>query len=301
MNRQIAPLPCSQATPSRCFLSRSRPIGRPAAFFLTLALLLAIPAAAEEKGTPPDPHTKNAKNTAPVPSIEPAAKAALDRMGDFLKGLTEYALHSETYTDDVCEGGAKIQFGGSIDVFRRGNGRIRFDIRKDGLDDQQYFYDGKTLTVWVKAKNLYGSMPVPSDPEEMVEVTRSRGLTVPLDSLLREAVRKELLTDVLDGVVVGTGMVAGAECDHLAFHQKDVDWQLWVEKGSRPLPRKLVITTLGRRKEPQHLEVLTWDLAPRFDEKTFAFTPPEGAEMMTIAAPEAPAAKPASKAKKAAK
>jgi hypothetical protein len=273
---------------------------------LVLALLLAAPAGAEEKGAKPAPQAKAAKKAAPASTVDPAARAVLDRMGDYLQGLTEYSVHSETYTDEVCEGGAKLQFGGSVDVFRKGN-RIRFDIRRDGIDDQQYFYDGKTLTVWVKAKNLYGSIPAASDPAEMVQETRRRGLTVPLDSLLREAVRKELLAEAVDGLVVGAGVVGGAECDHLAIHQADIDWQIWVEKGSRPLPRKLVITTLGDPKEPQHLEVLTWDLPPRIDESTFAFTPPEDAETMVIpdepspAATPPPVTKPAPKAKKAAK
>jgi hypothetical protein len=40
-------------------------------------------------------------------------------------------------------------------------------------------------------------------------------------------------------------------CDHLAFRQLDTDWQLWVEKGSRPLPRKIVITTRYEVGDPQ--------------------------------------------------
>ena len=71
--------------------------------------------------------------------------------------------------------------------------------------------------------------------------------------------------------------------DHLAFHQQGVDWQLWVERGDRPLPRKLVITTLDEPSQPQHEAVLTWDLSPAIDDSLFAFVPPTGAGRIVLA------------------
>jgi len=71
---------------------------------------------------------------------------------------------------------------------------------------------------------------------------------------------------------------------------------VWIEKGDRPLPRKMVITTLDEPSQPQHTEVLTWDLSPTIDAATFAFTPPEGAQRIVIATRHA--AKPAAAVKK---
>src|ERR1039458_8809958 len=28
----------------------------------------------------------------------------------------------------------------------------------------------------------------------------------------------------------------GVECEHLAFRNNDVDWQIWIQLGSRPIP-----------------------------------------------------------------
>ncbi len=85
------------------------------------------------------------------------------------------------------------------------------------------------------------------------------------------------------GVVIGTGRVAGVDCDHLGFHQDGVDWQIWIEKGERPLPRKMLVTTLTEVSQPQHSEVLTWDLSPKIDPAVFTFMPPEGATRIAIA------------------
>jgi hypothetical protein len=41
------------------------------------------------------------------------------------------------------------------------------------------------------------------------------------------------------------GAVIGVECDHLAFRNADTDWQIWIESGAKPIPRKYVITSKG--------------------------------------------------------
>ena len=49
--------------------------------------------------------------------------------------------------------------------------------------------------------------------------------------------------DVMHGAHIGQGVVDGFECEHLAFRNDDTDWQLWVQIGDAPIPRKYVITS----------------------------------------------------------
>ena len=45
----------------------------------------------------------------------------------------------------------------------------------------------------------------------------------------------------------------------LAFRNADTDWQLWVEVGDRPIPRKMVITSKTINSAPQYtLRVKKW-------------------------------------------
>jgi hypothetical protein len=76
---------------------------------------------------------------------------------------------------------------------------------------------------------------------------------------------------------VGSATIDGTTCQHYAFRQDDIDWQLWVQKGDYPLPRKLVITTKTDDARPQHTAVYRWDLAPSFNDAAFTFDPPKGA------------------------
>jgi hypothetical protein len=57
---------------------------------------------------------------------------------------------------------------------------------------------------------------------------------------------------MLDAKHIGEGVVDGVECEHLAFRNEDTHWQLWVEKGDRPIPRKYVITSKAVAAAPQY-------------------------------------------------
>jgi len=84
---------------------------------------------------------------------------------------------------------------------------------------------------------------------------------------------------VTSGFVVGKSVVEGVRCDHLAFRGADVDWQIWLQEGKQPLPRKWLITTKDIAGSPEFEVVMTkWNLAPKFADSLFDFTPPKGAK-----------------------
>ena len=264
---------------------------------LMLALPLAV-ASAQDKAAKTKALNAKAAAAASAPAIDPEAVAAIEKMEAFVKTLTAYSLHADTTTDEVLLAGPKVQFGGTLEVTVRLPNRLRLTVAGDTKDTQQFFYDGSTLTVWIKDKNVWASAPAAPTVGEMVaQVRKKYALSFPLDDLLSGATRGELLNGVTAGMVVGDGMVAGVECDHLGFHKEGLDAQLWIEKGDRPLPRKIVITTLSEPSQPQHTEVLTWDLTPKTDDAMFTFTPPAGAERIVFAEPDknAPAPKSAKK------
>nr|WP_234892847.1 DUF2092 domain-containing protein [Sinorhizobium fredii] len=56
-------------------------------------------------------------------------------------------------------------------------------------------------------------------------------------------------------------------------------WQLWVERGPAPIPRKYVITSKTMAAAPQYtLRIKSWDTDTPPDAKSFAFAPPQGAK-----------------------
>ena len=78
-------------------------------------------------------------------------------------------------------------------------------------------------------------------------------------------------------------MIGGVLCDQLAFRQPGVDWQICIERGKAPLPRKLVVTgTGGDAAQPVRRSILTWKAGTAPEAVAFTFAPPKGATRIAI-------------------
>jgi hypothetical protein len=143
-----------------------------------------------------------------------------------------------------------------------------------------FFYDGKTATILGKKENFYASAAAPKTLNETLDfLDNELDIEVPAGDLLRDNVYEGLIQDVKEGRYVGDVTIDDVRCDHLAFRGKDVDWQIWIEQGSRPLPRKYVITDPKAPSSPEYT-VMTrdWNTNVPLPDSTFAFVPPPGSK-----------------------
>ncbi len=66
------------------------------------------------------------------------------------------------------------------------------------------------------------------------------------------------------GVYLGIHEAAGVPCHHLSFEQATIDWQLWIDAGTEPVPRKLVIAYKTEDEVPQYaVTIRKWNLEAR--------------------------------------
>jgi hypothetical protein len=137
-----------------------------------------------------------------------------------------------------------------------------------------------------KNLNAYTQTDATGSIDQLVARLRNElGVAIPGADLLLSNAYDELMKDVLDAKHIGHGVVDGVECDHLAFRNDDVDWQLWVEVGSRPIPRKYVITSKAVTGAPQYtLRVKDWKTDVQVLADAFAFKAPADAKKVDFAA-----------------
>jgi len=224
--------------------------------------------------------TSHAKPDPAKPAIDPDAISALRKMGEFLRNQQAFVVQAKMTTDHVIGSGQKVQFGATVNLKVRRPDRMRMDIAGDRRNEQIY-YDGKTFTVFSEGHGYYASFAAPPKLDELKTVLQTRyGFDLPLADLFYWGTPEDATAAILSATKIGTANVDGYACDHFAFHQKDVDWEIWIEQGGRPLPRKYVITTTTEKLRPQHSMVLNWDLAPKLDEQMFSFVPPTTAHQI---------------------
>lgn len=121
-------------------------------------------------------------------------------------------------------------------------------------------FDGKTVTLFGKDANLYAQVEVPGTVDHLVEEMRDRlGRPVPGADLLLPDAYGELMKDVVDVKDLGSGVIGGVECDHLAFRTREVDWQIWIAQGDHPRPCRYVITANKVDQGPQYsMQISEW-------------------------------------------
>ena len=155
--------------------------------------------------------------------------------------------------------------------------------RTGGYTDVDILFDGKTLTVNNKGGNAFAQIEAPGSVDQVIDLLRdNHGVTAPGADLLLSNPYDVLMADVVDGAHIGVGVIDGVECDHLAFRNDDTDWQIWIEAGARPIPRKYVITNKGVTGAPQYtLRIKEWRIELPAD--AFAFKTAEGAKKGALA------------------
>ena len=148
----------------------------------------------------------------------------------------------------------------------------------------ELIFDGTTISIFGRHLNQYAQVNGPGTLEELVDRLRAgTGASLPATELMLSSAYEELTAGVIDAKHIGRGVIGGVECEHLAFRTPEVDWQLWVEVGPRPVPRKYVITSKTVAGSPQFtLVVKDWRTGVPVDANTFVFTPPEGAARVAL-------------------
>ena len=229
-----------------------------------------------------------APKKAKAPDIEPKAGEVLKQMCDYLKNLQQFSVQAEITEDVLLTSGQRIQYARSVEASVRRPDRMRAESVGD-TDNRLLVYDGKTITLMDRTKNFYTTIPAPPELDAALEhATQAFNLRAPLADLIYTKAYENLTEGVVSGFYVGLSKVQGVPCHHLAFKQKDIDWQIWVEDGPTPLPRKFLITD----KTAQGLQftaVFTkWNTSPQFEESLFTFVAPEKAEKIDILPAAAP-------------
>jgi len=215
--------------------------------------------------------------------IDTSAVSALVRMGHYLRTLNTFQVSAVVSTEDVNDDGMKLQSTSNVRLLAQRPNRMFVDITND-RQPRQLYYDGKTFTLWAPKLKFYAQVPAPATIIELVDTLDTRfALDVPFVDLFRWGTSDSSIKEIDEAIDAGPAMVNGITCQHYAFRQDGLDWQIWIQKGAYPLPQKIVLTTTTDDARPQHESVYTWNLAPSFNDKAFAFVIPPDAKKITLA------------------
>lgn len=213
--------------------------------------------------------------SADAAGIDPQAEKLLKASTRFLASQKQFSVSTQGSIEVVLTSGQKLQFDHAASLLVQRPNKLRAE-RQGDLVDQVFFYDGQSLTLYNPGNRIFATVAAPATLEGMLDFARdSLDIVAPAGDLVYSNAFDILMQDVTTGFVVGKSMVDGVRCDHLAFRTPHADWQIWLQEGAQPLPRKLVITSRDVVNAPQFAVVMRkWNLAPKLNARMFEFTPP---------------------------
>ena len=198
---------------------------------------------------------------APASAIagEDEAKSLLKAMSDYLGAQKAISFSYDTNLEVVTKDHQKLLLASSGKIELGRPDKLRA-TRVGGFANVETVFDGKTVTIFGKDANLYTQAEVPGTVDNLVEEMRDKlGRPVPGADLLLPDAYDKLMEDVTDVKDLGSGVIGGVECDHLAFRAKEVDWQIWIAQGDHPRPCRYVITATKVDQGPQYsIQISDW-------------------------------------------
>ncbi len=230
-----------------------------------------------------------AQEAEPQPDSESARiDGILRQMSDFLTSAQSFGFTAHELIDEVEEG-QRIQYSNSRSMLVRRPDRIATEAYGD-LVNRSVWYDGKSFTLLDREFNTYIQVPAPNSIDALLDQIEAQlEVVIPLGEVLSEDVYQALTPQIRQAEYLGLHQVRGIECHHIIFTQDDLEWQLWVEASSTPVPRKLVIVYKREPGIPQYSAVISeWDFTVATPDELFEFRPPEGARELDMSVPMAP-------------
>jgi hypothetical protein len=207
------------------------------------------------------------------------AKQLLKAMSDYLASQEMISFDYDATLDVVTTEGQKIGLASSGTVTMDRPDQIHA-TRSGGFADLEMVFDGKTFSLLGKNINSYVQVEIPGSIDELVDKLRDEyGRPLPAADLLISNPYDALMSEVNDAKDLGSGVIGGVECDHLAFRTEDVDWQIWIAQGDEPFPCRYVITSKGIEHDPQYtIQIRNWGA----EKGNYTFAAPDGATQIAI-------------------
>ena len=192
------------------------------------------------------------------------------------------SLKYDTDIEVVTPAVEKVQFSASGDVTMSRPNKFRIS-RAGGYADIELVSDGSSVTIHDRGGDRFAQVPGGGAFDEVVDRLRATlrlNFPEPI-SCCRNPMRNSWRGCSRPSISAAASSRVSSE--HLAFRNLETDWQIWVEVGEKPVPRKYVITSKAVGAAPQYtLRLRDWKtgVAPAPD--AFAFKPPAGSTRSPI-------------------
>jgi hypothetical protein len=212
------------------------------------------------------------------PGVDARADEVMRKMAAFLSAQKRFSVTAEEAYDVEVARAYRVELTNSRTLTVERPSRFVGEATGDTAYRASW-YDGRTLTVLNKQRNAYATLEMPGTIDAVLDkLAEDYEVVLPLSDFFYADPYATLMEGVLYGKYLGLHKVQGVPCHHLTFGQEGLYWQIWIDAGEKPLPRKLSLVYWESPGVPRYEATFQrWNLAPAAVAGQFQFKPPAGA------------------------
>jgi hypothetical protein len=175
--------------------------------------------------------------------------ALLREMSKTMSALQTFSYTADERRQNPGVSGARGERTMTRRVTVRRPNNIAF-VGKGSNGDTAGWYDGKQITLVSHRDKVWARGPMPPTLDEALDFLAAEyDVQMPTADLLYSSPYDALMTSDTTGGWVDTQKIGDRSCEHLAYQQPVVDWELWLSTD-RSMPCQLKVTYKQNRNQP---------------------------------------------------
>lgn len=205
-----------------------------------------------------------------------SGKSLLKGAYSYLGSLQKYAFKA-TINNIQKEEGSTIADKRTVAAKVKRADQFQIDSKGDFINRSSYLSNG-VFTMIDNGEKYYASVKTNGGIDKTLDtINRKLGIVLPVSTLLHSDMAKFIHPNRVQSF--GTRMLAGVECNYVAFKQRGTTVHMWIENSDRPLihAAKIISPKSGTTDM-----VIKWDTNPGFSDSVFVFKAPKGASNVSI-------------------
>jgi hypothetical protein len=194
--------------------------------------------------------------------------AMLMEMSKNMSGVQAFAYTADERRQNPGVSGAKAERKATRQVIVRRPNNLAFTGKTD-RGDTAGWYDGKQITLVSHRDKVWARGPMPPTLDEALDYLSSEyDVQMPTADLLYSSPYDALMTPDTTGGWVDTQKIGDRTCEHLAYRQAVVDWEIWLSTD-RKLPCQLKVTYKENPGQPSTTVTYHGLETPTITDETF--------------------------------
>lgn len=222
----------------------------------------------------------------PPPILEQYALDRLKQMSENIAAAKALTYHATSFAEMPAPTGQFLTLTVVSEVALQRPDKLRVNVWGDVPAFDVYFDGDKVSTFDPKKKVHSVSKKSVATLDEMLDmVTSDPEINFPSADFMYSNPYAVMTKGLTHAIVVGESMVDGVPCEHFAYMEPAINWEIWIEKGKNALPLRLAMTYKQAQNFPRFMvEYKDWNLNPKLKANTFVFKAPAESKQIEFSA-----------------